>query len=455
MEYTDRFIPLRLPNAGKPLRALSHVTSSNRQKLLTPNSQVINFYNHYEPYYEFTNFYFQPIKIDDHTWPTTEHYFQAQKFVGTPYYHHIRKLPHPRDAFQVSREHAASRWVRGDWAVVKNDVMLKALREKFTQHDYLKKKLLETKDKVLVEHTVRDSYWGDGGDGKGLNMLGKLLMQVRDEIRCSDKHKENTTIRSAHLRRSSSLSNGLNCLKDLTTTRNGLDSQRSYCGDEVFKVRDEIRCSDKHKENTTTRSAHLRRSSSFSNGLNCLKGSTTTRNGLDSQRSYCGDEVFKVRDEIRCSDKHKENTTTKSASLRRSSSFSNGLNCLKSSTTTRNDLDSHRSYCDEVLSAKKNRRKDTFDQVSHIGTPLTNRKVFNMQPERQERKRSSSSTDIGQKFGTRSKTVTSITNDSERRFRPSLEIEGRLGTSGSDLESRSRPGRANQSSVPYNIISGQ
>ena len=397
MEYTDRFIPLRLPNAGKPLRALSHVTSSNRQKLLTPNSQVINFYNHYEPYYEFTNFYFQPIKIDDHTWPTTEHYFQAQKFVGTPYYHHIRKLPHPRDAFQVSREHATSRWVRGDWAVVKNDVMLKALREKFTQHDYLKKKLLETKDKVLVEHTVRDSYWGDGGDGKGLNMLGKLLMQVRDEIRCSDKHKENTTIRSAHLRRSSSLSNGLNCLKDLTTTRNGLDSQRSYCGDEVFKVRDEIRCSDKHKENTTT----------------------------------------------------------KSASLRRSSSFSNGLNCLKSSTTTRNDLDSHRSYCDEVLSAKKNRRKDTFDQVSHIGTPLTNRKVFNMQPERQERKRSSSSTDIGQKFGTRSKTVTSITNDSERRFRPSLEIEGRLGTGGSDLESRSRPGRANQSSVPYNIISGQ
>ena len=346
MEYTDRFIPSRLPNAGKPLRAFSHVTSSNRQKLLTPNSHVINFYNHYEPYYEFTNFYFQPIKIDDHTWPTTEHYFQAQKFVGTPYYHHIRKLPHPRDAFQVSREHAASTWVRGDWAVVKNDVMLKALREKFTQHDYLKKKLLETKDKVLVEHTVRDSYWGDGGDGKGLNMLGKLLMQVRDEIRCSDKHKENTT----------------------------------------------------------TRSAYLRRSSSFSNGLNCLKGSTTTRNGLDS----------------------------------------------------------HRSYCDEVLSVKENRRKNTYDQVSHIGTPLTNRKVFKVQPERQERKRSSSSTYIGQNFGTWSKTSTSITNDLERKCRASRyslgiggDLEGRLGTGGSDLESRSRPGRANQSSVTYNIISGQ
>jgi hypothetical protein len=28
-----------------------------------------------------------------------------------------------------------------------------------------------------------DSYWGDGGDGSGKNMLGKILMRVRDELR--------------------------------------------------------------------------------------------------------------------------------------------------------------------------------------------------------------------------------------------------------------------------------
>ena len=38
-------------------------------------------------------------------------------------------------------------------------------------------------DAKLVEHTTNDSYWGDGGDGRGRNMLGQLLMQVRDELR--------------------------------------------------------------------------------------------------------------------------------------------------------------------------------------------------------------------------------------------------------------------------------
>jgi predicted NAD-dependent protein-ADP-ribosyltransferase YbiA (DUF1768 family) len=43
--------------------------------------------------------------------------------------------------------------------------------------------LLETGNKTLVEHTTRDKYWGDGGDGKGKNMLGKMLMIIRDELR--------------------------------------------------------------------------------------------------------------------------------------------------------------------------------------------------------------------------------------------------------------------------------
>ena len=38
-------------------------------------------------------------------------------------------------------------------------------------------------DAKLVEHTENDSYWGDGGDGSGRNMLGQILMQVRDELR--------------------------------------------------------------------------------------------------------------------------------------------------------------------------------------------------------------------------------------------------------------------------------
>ncbi len=43
--------------------------------------------------------------------------------------------------------------------------------------------LVGTGDAILVEHTAKDDYWGDGGDGRGKNRLGKILMQVRDELR--------------------------------------------------------------------------------------------------------------------------------------------------------------------------------------------------------------------------------------------------------------------------------
>ena len=55
-------------------------------------------------------------------------------------------------------------------------------KAKFTQHPKLKKVLLDTGDRKIVEHTKRDSYWGDGGDGSGKNMLGILLMKLRSEL---------------------------------------------------------------------------------------------------------------------------------------------------------------------------------------------------------------------------------------------------------------------------------
>ena len=148
---------------------------------LQQNSDI-KFYNQYERYYEFTNFSSYPIKLDGKEWPTTEHYFQAQKFIGTPYAEAIRKQRYPRGAFDMSRNPGVSRWKRGDWDQVKDDIMLKCLRAKFTQHKDLKKMLLDTGERNLIEHTFNDSYWGDGGDGSGQNKLGKLLMQVRKEL---------------------------------------------------------------------------------------------------------------------------------------------------------------------------------------------------------------------------------------------------------------------------------
>jgi ribA/ribD-fused uncharacterized protein len=80
--------------------------------------------------------------------------------------------------------------LRRDWDSVKDAVMLEAVRAKFSQHADLKAILLATGDAVLVEHTERDSYWGDGGDGSGKNRLGQLLMQVRAELREASASRE-------------------------------------------------------------------------------------------------------------------------------------------------------------------------------------------------------------------------------------------------------------------------
>ena len=72
--------------------------------------------------------------------------------------------------------------LRRDWESVKVGIMRQAVRAKFTQHEDLKQLLLATGESKLVEHTENDDYWGDGGDGSGKNMLGRILMEIRKEL---------------------------------------------------------------------------------------------------------------------------------------------------------------------------------------------------------------------------------------------------------------------------------
>lgn len=186
-------------SAKGPIRAI-HFTSGTSE---THPTNEIWFYDRLSPYYEFTNFYRRPVKINDKQWPTTEHYFQAQKFIGTPYEEHIRKLSSAREAFQFSRKPQVQRWIRSDWNTVKDEIMKLALLNKFEQHSDLGQKLIDTGEKKLVEHTSNDSYWGDGGDGKGKNRLGELLMEVREFMKSKRDCRSGRTHSS--LRRSSSM----------------------------------------------------------------------------------------------------------------------------------------------------------------------------------------------------------------------------------------------------------
>ena len=46
---------------------------------------------------------------------------------------------------------------------------------------------MATGDAKLIEHTRNDKYWADAGDGSGKNMLGILLMKVREELESKSK----------------------------------------------------------------------------------------------------------------------------------------------------------------------------------------------------------------------------------------------------------------------------
>ena len=165
--------------------------------------EIIHFYGEKNAYGEFSNFYPSPITIDGVRYPTVEHYYQAQKFLGpdaTPrsieYAQLITNQSTPNKAKVLAGQKVKGgyKWVlelndairnysdvhiRSDWEDVKDNVMRKGVFNKFSQNQNLLKALLLTGDKMLAEHTSRDKYWGDGGDGTGLNMLGRILVETR------------------------------------------------------------------------------------------------------------------------------------------------------------------------------------------------------------------------------------------------------------------------------------
>jgi ribA/ribD-fused uncharacterized protein len=148
---------------------------------MTQNVSEIRFYSTSDEYGCFSNFAAAPITLKGKSWRTTEHYFQAQKFAGTPHEEEIRQTNSPSVAARMGR--SRQRPLRPDWERVKDDVMREAVLAKFTQHADLRSVLLSTGEALIIEHTSNDSYWGDGGDGSGRNRLGQILMQVREELR--------------------------------------------------------------------------------------------------------------------------------------------------------------------------------------------------------------------------------------------------------------------------------
>lgn len=142
---------------------------------------TIYFYSTQGEYGCFPNFSRHGFELDGKYWKTSEHYFQAQKFAGTPYEEQVRLASTPKQAAQLGRRRDFP--LRSDWETVKDNIMRRAVRHKFETHSEIRAILLNTGEREIVENAQGDYYWGCGKDGTGKNMLGKILMEVRADLR--------------------------------------------------------------------------------------------------------------------------------------------------------------------------------------------------------------------------------------------------------------------------------
>lgn len=148
-----------------------------------------------QDFYVLSNFSAFQVRWRDRDFMTSEHAYHCEKFdtpdepnvvlaaVRREILSGIRYAPSAHEAFKIAEQWRQHR--RPDWDAVKVNAMREILRAKAGQHEYVRRKLLATGDRELVENSWRDDFWGWGPSRDGQNMLGKLWMEVRAELRAS------------------------------------------------------------------------------------------------------------------------------------------------------------------------------------------------------------------------------------------------------------------------------
>ena len=161
---------------------------SENHKLDT-DTQVF-FYE--QDFYVLSNFSAFRIKVWDHNFDTSEHAYHWAKFAKTDpvVATCIRLASSAHAAFKLAQNYPER--VRPDWKDVRVEIMREILRAKASQHEYVFRKLLATGDRELIEDSWRDSFWGWGPDRDGLNMLGRLWMELRSEFRAAVQRAKET-----------------------------------------------------------------------------------------------------------------------------------------------------------------------------------------------------------------------------------------------------------------------
>ena len=135
------------------------------------------------PWTRLSNYAICSVWYGGHIYPSTEHAYQAAKFGNEDYQQQIRNAATPNVAKKIARSLEVAGYRRKDWDEVKIGIMRELLAEKFSQ-EAEKLVLLATGDEELVEgNWWGDRFWGQCPVGTGENWLGKLLMELRAELR--------------------------------------------------------------------------------------------------------------------------------------------------------------------------------------------------------------------------------------------------------------------------------
>lgn len=142
--------------------------------------EPLYFYTRSMPFWGLSNFSPPGVELDGVYWPTVEHFFQAQKFTDREVQERIRLAATPKEARGLGQSRKFE--LRPGWDAIREEIMRIGLRIKFS-NPAAGALLLSTGNRMLIESSPFDYFWGAGQDGSGQNRLGHLLMQIREELK--------------------------------------------------------------------------------------------------------------------------------------------------------------------------------------------------------------------------------------------------------------------------------
>lgn len=136
---------------------------------------------YYDDWYCLNNFSAHAVKYKGVLYQSAEHAYQCQKFNDKRIKKLVKKASSPLLAKEIANKNKDK--FRADWHQIKVNILKEIVWAKIGQHDEVRKVLLDTVNKELIENSPIDSFWGWGKDHKGENQMGKILMDLRNKLR--------------------------------------------------------------------------------------------------------------------------------------------------------------------------------------------------------------------------------------------------------------------------------